>query len=373
MNQQLNILMVDDHPAKLLSYEAILSELGDNLIRANSGAEALVQLFRTDISLILMDVSMPEMDGFETTKRIREHPQFQNIPIIFISAFLMTDLDRLRGYRQGAVDYVSVPIVPDLLRAKVKVFTDLSRKTKELDLLNVRLAMLQDEERRGLARELHDNVGQLLVAISLNNSLVESNAQALDADAVTRLRDNQAMLGEVCTQIRTISRILHPPLLDEAGLASAIRGYVEEFAERSKIETILDITPELGRLSSEIELSIFRIVQECLSNIRRHAESPTAVVRIQQANGTIRVEVEDAGKGIAFENLSKPTVEAGVGLRGIRERVRLLGGTLQVQSKSSGTKVTASLPVLLPDSGHADEDIRTRMNPVARNSSPTTQ
>lgn len=225
----------------------------------------------------------------------------------------------------------------------------------------------------GLARELHDNVGQLLVAISLNNSLLESKAQALDADAVRRLRDNQAMLGEVTAQIRTISRILHPALLDEAGLASAVRGYVEEFAETSKIETILEITPELGKLSSEIELSIFRVVQECLSNVRLHAKSPTAIVRIQQANGTITVEVEDAGKGIAFKNLPTPTVEAGVGLRGIRERVRLLGGMLHIQSKSSGTRVTASLPVLLPDSGNADEDLRTGMSLVADYSTPTTQ
>src|ERR1700726_1321147 len=136
---KVNILMVDDQPSKLLTYEAILAELGENLIKANSGREALEFLLKTDIAVVLMDVSMPELDGFELAEIIRQHPRFQKTAIIFISAVHLTDLDRLKGYQHGAVDYLSVPIVPEVLRAKVKVFTELHRKNRQLERLNSQL------------------------------------------------------------------------------------------------------------------------------------------------------------------------------------------------------------------------------------------
>src|SRR5580693_8284811 len=144
--EQVNILMVDDQPGKLLTYEAILNELGENLIKARSGKEALDHLLRTDIAVVLMDVSMPELDGFELADMIRQHPRFQKIAIIFISAVHLTDLDRMKGYQRGAMDYISVPVVPEVLRAKVSVFADLYRKTRELEVLNGEL------EERVLAR-----------------------------------------------------------------------------------------------------------------------------------------------------------------------------------------------------------------------------
>jgi signal transduction histidine kinase len=136
---RVNILLVDDQPAKLLSYEVILSELGENLIKAGSAREALEQLLKVDVALILLDVSMPELDGFELATMIRDHPRFQKIAIIFVSAIQITDLDRLRGYEAGAVDYVPVPVVPEVLRAKVKIFAELYRKTRDLERLNVEL------------------------------------------------------------------------------------------------------------------------------------------------------------------------------------------------------------------------------------------
>jgi PAS domain S-box-containing protein len=135
-HEPVNILMVDDQPGKLLSYEAILSPLGENLLKANSGREALEYLLKTEIAVVLMDVSMPEMDGFQLADMIREHPRFQNTAIIFISAVHLTDLDRLRGYERGAVDYISVPVIPELLRAKVSVFAELHRKNQQLERLN---------------------------------------------------------------------------------------------------------------------------------------------------------------------------------------------------------------------------------------------
>jgi signal transduction histidine kinase len=144
--EPVNILLVDDHPAKLLSYETILQDLGERLIKAQSAVEALEQLLRNDIAVVLVDVCMPETDGFELAAMIRDHPRFRDTAIIFVSAVLMTEPDRLRGYAAGAVDYVSVPIVPELLRAKVRVFADLFRKTRELERLNA------DLERRVLER-----------------------------------------------------------------------------------------------------------------------------------------------------------------------------------------------------------------------------
>src|SRR6266581_3327179 len=135
-HEKVNILMVDDQPAKLLSYEVILSELGENLIKAGSGREALEHLLKTDIAVVLMDVSMPEIDGFELADLIRQHPRYQKTAIIFISAVHLTDLDRLKGYERGAVDYISVPVIPELLRAKVSVFAELYRKTRQLEQLN---------------------------------------------------------------------------------------------------------------------------------------------------------------------------------------------------------------------------------------------
>src|SRR5579864_414990 len=170
---QVNILMVDDQPGKLMTYEAILSDLGENLIKATSAKEALERLLKIDVAAVLMDVSMPEIDGFELAELIRQHPRFQETAIIFISAVHLTDLDRLKGYQHGAVDYLSVPIVPEVLRAKVKVFTELHRKNRQLERLNNEL------EQRVADRTLE--LEQKAVALQrLNGDLAQKN-QELDA------------------------------------------------------------------------------------------------------------------------------------------------------------------------------------------------
>jgi signal transduction histidine kinase len=360
-DEKINILMVDDQPGRLLSYEAMLSGLGENLIKAHSGMEALEHLLKTNIALVLMDVSMPGMDGFETAQMIHEHPRFQNTPIVFVSGIHVTDLDRLKGYKHGAVDYVSVPVVPELLRAKVKVFAELHRKTQQLEILNARMTVLQEEERRRIARELHDSVGQLLAAISINSSFVEAESHKLSPDVAKRVSENAAMVEETSKQIRIISHLLHPPLLDEVGLASALQWYVEGFSKRSKIEAKLDIPQSFAGLSKEMELSIFRVVQECLTNIHRHAGSPTAGIRIVQDEACLRVEIEDAGRGVAFEKESAfgSSAHTGVGLRGMRERLRQLGGTLQVQTNSPGTRVTAILPVRRATAAPSGQEVST--------------
>ena len=157
--EKVDILLVDDQPAKLLSYEAMLAVLGENLIKAGSAAAALEQLLKRQIAVILIDVCMPDLDGFQLAAMIRDHPRFQKIAIIFVSAIQITDLDLLRGYALGAVDYVSIPVVPELLRAKVKVFVELYRKTRQLEMLN---------------SELEDRVSQRTTELAQANADLEA-------------------------------------------------------------------------------------------------------------------------------------------------------------------------------------------------------
>jgi PAS domain S-box-containing protein len=156
--EKVNILLVDDQPAKLLAYEVILKDLGENLVSAASGREALEFLLKNDVAIILVDVCMPELDGFELAAMIREHPRFQKTAMIFISAIQVSDLDRLRGYEMGAVDYVPVPVVPEVLRAKIKVFAELYRKTRQLERLNLEL----EDRVRARTAELEDSHARLL-------------------------------------------------------------------------------------------------------------------------------------------------------------------------------------------------------------------
>ena len=157
-HEQVNILLVDDQPAKLLAYEVILKELGENLVVASSGRAALEYLLKNEVAVILVDVCMPELDGFELAAMIREHPRFQKTAMIFISAIQVSDIDRLRGYEMGAVDYVPVPVIPEVLRAKIKVFAELYRKTRQLERLN---AELEDRVRARTA-ELEESHARLL-------------------------------------------------------------------------------------------------------------------------------------------------------------------------------------------------------------------
>jgi PAS domain S-box-containing protein len=157
-HQKINILLVDDQPAKLLAYEVILKELGENLVVASSGREALEFLLKNEVAVILVDVCMPELDGFELAAMIREHPRFQKTAMIFISAIQVSDIDRLRGYEMGAVDYVPVPVVPEVLRAKIRVFAELYRKTRQLERLN---AELEDRVRARTA-ELEQSTTRLV-------------------------------------------------------------------------------------------------------------------------------------------------------------------------------------------------------------------
>ena len=233
------------------------------------------------------------------------------------------------------------------LEARVRERTaDLDGANQNLRKLSARLLQLQDEERRRIARELHDSVGQMLAALTMNLSAVRVDIDRLTKTAHS-LADSENLVQEMSTEVRTISHLLHPPLLDEAGLVSALRWYVDGFAVRSKIKVDLDLPAEFGRLPRESETAIFRVVQECLTNIHRHSGSSAAKIRLRQHENQVLVEIEDKGKGIPQEKQQEMATEGspGVGIRGMRERIRQLGGTLEINSGASGTVVTVWLPI----------------------------
>jgi signal transduction histidine kinase len=349
---EINILMVDDEPGKLLSYEVMLGELGENLIKARSGREALELLLKTDVAVVLTDVSMPEMNGFELADTIHQHPRFQQIPIIFISALLLTDIDRLKGYRAGAVDYISVPIIPELLRAKISVFSELHRRAQQLEALNGELRRLssslitmQDQERRRIARNLHDSLGQELVAAKMAIEGIVLRDQAIDSTSKLAAAEASAMIDRSIQQVRSISHLLHPPLLDEVGLLSALRWLLEGLTKRSGIETFLDVQPpEFPRLPSELETAIFRIVQEAMSNVLRHSCAKNAWVDLRRKNGQLAITIRDDGKGVAKGVAEFQPGSIGVGIGGMRQRVKEFGGLLRLEHTSPGARVEVTIP-----------------------------
>ncbi len=235
-----------------------------------------------------------------------------------------------------------------LVTSAIRDISERKRTEESLRLLSGRLLHLQDQERRRIARELHDSAGQVLAALGMNLSLVESENGNIAPRAAKAIRESVGLVQELSRELRTISHLLHPPLLDEVGLASGLRSYLDGFTERSKIIVDLELPEDLGRLPQDSETAIFRIVQECLTNIHRHSESPVARIRISRFDGQVSLEVEDKGKGIPQEkrNTMDSGGTPGVGIRGMRERLRQLGGTLEINSNGNGTVVTARLPVV---------------------------
>src|SRR5271166_406699 len=534
-NEKVNILMVDDQPAKLLSYEVILAELGENLLKATSGTEALEHLLKTDVAVALMDVSMPDLDGFELADLIRQHPRFQRTAIIFISAVYLTDLDRLKGYERGAVDYISVPVVPELLRAKVSIFAELHRKAKQLETLNReleervaertdelerraealqklnnelarknqeldaivstapdiifsrqadgardyisdrfyeytgavtgsangfgwldfvnpedrersmshwlrcvqsgdnyeseyrmrgkdgeyrwfraravpirdfegkiikwygtcsdihdsklleqsirdsatqleklvddrtaalrrlsgRLLTMQDDERRRIARELHDGLGQELAAakMMMDGILEKKSAQSNRRAAM----DASEAIDRAIQQVRSLSHLLHPPLLDEVGLLSALRWYLDGLTRRSGIETSLQVQPpEFPRLGAELETAIFRIIQEALTNVYRHSGAQKAWVTLTHGENRVVVTIRDDGKGIENPVAELHPGSVGIGIGGMSQRAKEFGGELRLSNLVPGTLVEVAVPFLT----FAKEKAHARFDPV---------
>jgi signal transduction histidine kinase len=236
----------------------------------------------------------------------------------------------------------------DELERKVQERTeDLKLATESLRELSSRLQQMRDDERRRIASELHDSIGQLLAALSMNLAAVQGQAGRSNTTESRALSECVQIAEQISREIRTISHLLHPPLLDAVGLASALRWYVDEFSDRSKIKVNLDIPEALNRLSDDMEIAIFRMVQECLTNIHRHSGSTSAAIMVRQNHREIFIAVSDQGRGIEPQKQLQvnSSGRTGVGFRGMRERLRHLGGSLEIKSDTSGTIVSATVPL----------------------------
>jgi signal transduction histidine kinase len=230
-----------------------------------------------------------------------------------------------------------------LRRAHDELESLVEQRTAALRRLSSRLLHVQDEERRRIARELHDSLGQYLTATKINLDLLAQSDHLSD-----RLKEAQELLERAISDTRTLSHLLHPPLLDEAGLASAATWYVEGFGQRSGIKVSLEMPADLQRLPVQIETALFRILQEALTNVHRHARSPAVDIRLGVEKSTVRLSIRDYGKGIpqtVLERFGKNGTNVGVGLAGIRERIKELGGTLKIDSSHSGTLLNILIPI----------------------------
>ena len=264
-----------------------------------------------------------------------------------IAAFL-TDLTPLKS-AQEALRKANEELEGKVAARTAELEAEIQDRTRAefiLRELTGRLLLMQDEERRHMARDLHDHAGQTLVALEMNFVALIEAVKKQDPKAMSLLLQSQQLSQGLSKEIRTLSYLLHPPLLDEAGLTSALPWYVDGFSKRSGITVDLELPGDSNRLPEAVELVIFRIVQESLTNVHRHSGSPSAKIRLAQSGQSVRVEIIDRGKGISRARLREMTAaQVGVGVRGMEERVRQFGGTLQIDSSSTGTTVAVTIPL----------------------------
>jgi two-component system, NarL family, sensor kinase len=234
-----------------------------------------------------------------------------------------------------------------LSHAHSELETLILERTEELQRLSQRLLMVQDEERRKVARDLHDSTGQTLAALKIAVSFLAENCKE---DSATRalISDVVRLADQAIGEIRTTSYLLHPPLLDEVGLACAAEWYIDGFAKRSGINVKADIANSHGRLPRKMEIALFRVLQESLTNVHRHSGASDASIRLQYEAEAVVLEIRDFGRGISEERLRLlvgPSAETGIGLAGMRERLREMNGKLEIESDSHGTSMRATVPL----------------------------
>jgi signal transduction histidine kinase len=393
-SDKVNILLVDDQPGKLLSYEAMLSDLGENLIKASSAREALEQLLKTEITIVLMDVSMPEIDGFELAELIRQHPRYQKIAIIFVSAVHLTDLDRLRGYASGAVDYVSVPVIPELLRAKVSVFAELYRKTSEFERLNRELEQRVLERTTELQRavdkqkELADRLRAAdrrkdeflaLLAHELRNPLAPIR-NAVGIMRRKRSEDPQlewcydvierqtGQLKRLVDDLLDVSRITQGKVQlrrETVDLATIVAGAMETSApviHARGHEVRVDL-PEAGLRVDGDPSRLTQVVANLLNNAAKYQNDNGIIeVALRREGREGVISVVDRGIGLSTEMLSeafelfaqgertpdRAQGGLGIGLSLVRQLVELHGGTVHAASAGAGcgSEFVIRLPLL---------------------------
>jgi len=393
---RVNILLVDDQPAKLLTYESILSELGENLLTASSATEALDCLLRTEIAVVLVDVCMPDLDGYELASMIRQHPRFQKTSIIFVSAILMTDLDRLRGYESGGVDYVPVPVVPEILRAKVSVFADLYRKTRALERLNAELerrvsertaaleastAALKEADRRKdeflamLAHELRNPLAPISTAVQLLRLKELSDTQRQRArDVLERQVQHLVFLVDDLLDVSRITRgmitLNRERVLIAAVVARAVEAARPMIDERRHTLT-LDLSDEVLSVEGD-KARLIQVVGNILNNAVKFMEPEGRILlKVSREGTSVSITIRDTGIGMSSEQVPRifdlfTQVHAttdnvkgglGIGLALVRRLVEMHGGTVAAHSAGpgQGTEVVVRLPLWATQGARSDD------------------
>ena len=382
-----NILLVDDQPSKLLTYESILGELGENLVKVSSATEALEYLLRNDVAVVLVDVVMPELDGYELAAMIRQHPRFQRTSIIFVSALLLTDLDRLRGYECGAVDYVPVPVVPEILRAKVSVFAELYRKTRALERLNAELeqrvadrtaaleattAALQEADRRKdeflaiLAHELRNPLAPIRTAVQLLRKRELAEAQSVRArEVIERQVQHLVCLIDDLLDVSRITRgmitLQRERVLLDAVVARAVET-ARPLIDSRRHELTLELPEELLSVDGD-QTRLVQIIGNILHNAAKFMEpGGTILLSVAREESYAVIKVKDAGMGIPkdlvprifdlFSQVHQKSDGAqgglGIGLALVRRLVEMHGGAVSATSEGPGhgTEMVVRLPLL---------------------------
>ena len=372
------LLFVDDEESIRLTLVPLLETKGFEVRVSASVPEALVEINSSHFDVLITDLNIGEKgDGFLVVSAMRHlQPHCVNLILTGYPALETA----VQAIRNQVDDYLTKPSDLDYLVATINARLDsrrdklvasaatvfpargiqadqLTRDAKShparrrTDFERIReltgnLLQLRDDERRRIARALHDSVGQLLTAMSIDLSLVGQEIPNLSPKAANAVHEAIDLLQEIIKEIRTISHLLHPPMLDEAGLASAIHCYLEGYAQRSNVAVDLQIPKDFGRLPADLETAIFRIVQEALTNVHRHSGSPSATIRIARSAKFVELEIRDQGKGIPREKLAdlQSNGNSGVGIRGMRERVKQFRGMLEITSNVQGTLVVARLP-----------------------------
>lgn len=350
------VLLVDDNPAKLTALAAMISDMDLDVATAGSGREALRLLLQRDFAVILLDVKMPEMDGIETANLIHGRPKSAYTPIILVTAETNADSESIRAYTSGAVDYIFSPIVPEVLRAKIRVFVDLFYLQRRLtlqteELLQSKLQLrelvsheeqVKEEERKRIAREIHDQLGQSLLALRMDVSMLQDRIATLQPDLFETASDALKHIDTTIGSVRGIINDLRPPVLD-LGLQAALEWQLEEFRLRTGTDCRLLVRNASlhDELDDQRATTLFRIVQESLSNITRHARATQVMIELFEEGRCLHLQVSDNGVGIADQGKRNA-----FGLAGMKERVSTLGGEFRVESvPGSGTLLAIVMPL----------------------------
>ncbi len=359
-----DVLLVDDDPKNLMALEALLEPLGQNLLSARSGEEALRLVLSHTFAVIVLDVRMPGMDGFETARIIRGRDQSSHIPIIFLTGVSTEMESAFRGYAVGAVDYLMKPVVPDVLRSKVAVFVELHRKNAalaseiterkiaeerlresegKLRALAARLITIREEERARIAREIHDELGQVLTGLKMDVMWLVKQIQSDQKPLLEKADTMRRLIDSTVQVVRRISTGMRPEILDDMGLVAAIGWQTKEFQKRLGIRCRVELPVEQIHLASELSTAVFRIFQEILTNIARHAKAGSVIVQLKISRDRLTLKVADDGTGIA-ENAVQ--ARKSLGLLGMQERAQLFGGEITFRGiPGQGTTVLLSIPL----------------------------